>query len=111
MGATPEAATFLDRVSTWPTIRVDADSRRATMRSTRDDRVVGRLDLRTGRLDVEVPADVAAELIRAHPELRRRPGGVRAHLGDEGGVERGQQLLLRRITVQRNAAQLRHASP
>jgi hypothetical protein len=110
-GGTPESATFLGRVSNWPTIRMEADGRRVTMRSTGDDRVVGRLEPRTGRLDFEVPADVAAELVRAHPELRRRPGGVRAQLGEPGGVERGEQLMLRRITVARNAAQLRNASP
>jgi hypothetical protein len=110
-GGTPESATFLGRVSNWPTLRIEADGRRITMRSTGDDRVVGRLEPKTGRLDVEVPAEVAAELVRAHPELRRRPGGVRAQLGEPGGIERGEQLMLRRITVARNAAQMRNASP
>ena len=110
-GSTPASATLLGRVANWPTVRVEIDGRRVTMRSTCDDRVVGRLDPHTGRLDVEVPADVAAELVRAHPELRRRPGGVRAQLDVPGGVERGEQLMRRRITIERNAAQLRNASP
>jgi hypothetical protein len=36
---------------------------------------------------------------------------VRALLGDPGGVARGEQLMLRRVTVERNAAQMRNASP
>jgi hypothetical protein len=107
----PQARTLLDRVARWPSISVWFDGARAALRATTDDRLLGRLDLVTGMLEVEVPPDTARQLIRLRPRLRPTRTGVRVDVLDTEALALATWLIRRRITVERNAGQYLHASP
>jgi hypothetical protein len=106
----PEALEdLLDRVAAWPSIRIDRNGRRATLRD-RIAGVIGNLDLRTASLVVDVPWDMVGALGDLAPPA---PGeaGVRLEVLDEDRSRTAIALLRWRTEIERFAPQYRNASP
>jgi hypothetical protein len=114
MNAAPpvaEARTLLEHVEEWPTLRVRPRGDHVSLRAPPDDHEIATLDLRTGVLEVEVPADDVVDCVRVRPRLRGAPGGLAVEVVDAEGLAVAEWLLRRRGMVERHAAQYRNASP
>lgn len=107
----PQARTLLDHVDYWPTLHVSCRGLHASLHASADDREIATLDLTTGTLEVDVPADAVDDLVRVQPRLRDASRGVAVEVVDAEGLALAEWLLRRRGTVERHAAQYRNASP
>jgi hypothetical protein len=105
------AHALLDRICTWPSVRVDVRGDDAEVHSGVCDTCIARLDLRTGALTAFVAADQASTIVEAEPLLRLTGDGVRLNVNSTGTRTTGERLMRWRIDLERFGPQLREASP
>lgn len=105
------ADALVQRLASWPFVRVDCRGARAVLLSGAHDLPIGAVDLQDGLLTVAVPPSMVRPMLQRHPELEPGGRGVRLTLSDPGRVAVGEAVLRWRVARVRFAAQRLAASP
>jgi hypothetical protein len=105
------AEDLLRRVAGLPSISVERNGCRATLRHRVAAVAIAKLDLATAGLVVDVPRDMAGALHRPAPLPRPENGAVRVNVADRDRRRAAIALLRWRIDVERFGPQYRNASP
>jgi hypothetical protein len=105
------AEVLVQRLATWPFVRIERRGARAVLTSGGRDLPIGTIDLRDELLTVAVPPALVGPVLARHPELEPGGRGVRLALTDPGRLAVGETLLRWRVGRVRFAAQRREASP
>lgn len=106
-----DAEALLQRLASWPLVRVERRGTRATLLSGDRDLPIATIDLRDEELTVAVPPALVTPMLRRHPELRPGGRGVRVALTDPARVAVGETVLRWCVGRVRYAAQRAVASP
>lgn len=106
-----DAEALLERLASWPFVRVERRGMRATLLSGDRDLPIATIDLRDEELTVAVPPALVTPMLRRHPELEPGGRGVRLILSDAAHLAVGEAVLRWRVGRVRFAAQRGAASP
>jgi hypothetical protein len=106
-----ELGELLDRVDSWPFVRLELWGHRVTLHSGVRDRLVGVLNLDTRVLTVNVPPDMVSPLPKQHQQPGARKDSVSVRVTDADSRSAAEALMRWRIALVRFAPQLRDASP
>ena len=105
------AAELVERLASWPFVRIERRGRRVVLLSGDRDLAIGAIDLEEGMLTVAVPPPLVATMLARHPELEPALRGVRVALSDAEHMAVGEAVLRWRVGRVRFAPQRREASP
>lgn len=105
------ATVLVERLASWPFVRIERRGARAVVLSGGQDLAIGAIDLREGLLSVAVPPPLVGSMLERHPELEPTLRGVRIALTDADRLAVGEAVLRWRVGRVRFAAQRREASP
>jgi hypothetical protein len=102
---------MLAAVEGLPSVRVEIDDDRTSAGVRVGTRPVARIDLRRGRVHVNVPAERIPALRRRFASSRPTANGIVFDLSDAHGHTEALAAIRRRVNVERLAPQFRVASP
>jgi hypothetical protein len=106
---TSELRALVRHLGCWPYLHIERMDP-VTMLRVRG-LVVGRLNLESRAVSVDIPPDMVSPLLDRHPQLRATAGGVSVQVTDADSRTAAEALLRWRIELERFGPQLRCASP